>query len=384
MYFTSKTNLGFLDFFSKNTISALYDKLGYAGIVLDDPGQKGAIKALDALYVEVNSSFNLKNIFSENKNMGVYIYGRVGRGKSYLMDIFFKLLQDKRCMRVHQYDFMQNIYKYMTEARSLKNQNPLKYAVKKLTKNISLLCIDEFEVLDVADAMILERMYSMFYKNNIKVVLTSNTSPSELYKNGLQRERFLPFIELVDKFMIIEKVLDGKDYRIKPKTKNGKHEFQDFYFLPTNIEYTKNLFNILRNNLPINATTIEYNGRILTIDKISNRVGSFSFKQLCGSNFSSLDYIQLCNKCDWVILSQVPKLDAEDRNLAKRFQTLVDILYDKNIGLALSSDVKPEDIYIDGDGNKEFRRTVSRIYEMTHKEWLNKIKNKGFKKLLNL
>jgi cell division protein ZapE len=97
-----------------------------------------------------------------------------------------------------------------------------------------------------------------------------------------------------------------------------------------------------------------------------------------------LDYIQLCNKCDWVILSQVPKLDAEDRNLAKRFQTLVDILYDKNIGLALSSDVKPEDIYIDGDGNKEFRRTVSRIYEMTHKEWLNKIKNKGFKKLLNL
>lgn len=367
-----------------NTISALYNKLVYAGIVLDDPGQKGAIKALDDLYVEVNSSFNLKNIFSENKNMGVYIYGRVGRGKSYLMDIFFKLLQDKRCMRVHQYDFMQNIYKYMTEARSLKNQNPLKYAVKKLTKNISLLCIDEFEVLDVADAMILERMYSMFYKNNIKVVLTSNTSPSELYKNGLQRERFLPFIELVDKFMIIEEVLDGKDYRIKPKTKNGKHEFQDFYFLPTNIEYTKNLFNILRNNLPINATTIEYNGRILTIDKISNRVGSFSFKQLCGSNFSSLDYIQLCNKCDWVILSQVPKLDVEDRNLAKRFQTLVDILYDKNIGLALSSDVKPEDIYIDGDGNKEFRRTVSRIYEMTHKEWLNKIKNKGFKKLLNL
>ena len=159
--------------------------------------------------------------------------------------------------------------------------------------------------------------------NNIKVVLTSNTSPSELYKNGLQRERFLPFIELVDKFMIIEEVLDGKDYRIKPKTKNGKHEFQDFYFLPANIEYTKNLFNILRNNLPINSTSIEYNGRILTIDKISNRVGSFSFKQLCSENLSSLDYIQLCNKCDWVILSHVPKLTAEDRNVAKRFHIFI-------------------------------------------------------------
>jgi len=367
-----------------NAISTLYYKLVDEGIVFDDPGQKNAIKALDFLYSQVNSSFNLKNIFSDNKNMGVYIYGRVGRGKSYLMDIFYKLAQEKRCMRIHQHDFMQNIHEYMREARSLKAQNPLKYAIKKLTKNISLLCIDEFEVLDVADAMILERIYSIIYKNNIKVVLTSNTSPSELYKNGLQRERFIPFIKLIEGFMKIEEVMDGKDYRIKSKTENGKHEFQDFYFIPSNRIYTENLFNTLRNNMPITSSTIEFKGRSLNIDKISNKVGLFSFKQLCSENLSSLDYIQLCNKCDWVILSHVPKLTAEDRNVAKRFQTLIDILYDKNIGLALSSDVKPEDIYTDGDGNKEFRRTVSRIYEMTHKEWVHKLKNKDFKKLLNI
>ena len=367
-----------------NAISTLYYKLVDEGIVFDDSGQKSTIKALDFLYSQVNSSFNLKNIFSDNKNMGVYIYGRVGRGKSFLMDIFYKIVQEKRCMRIHQHDFMQNVHEYMREARSLKNQNPLKYAVNKLTKNISILCIDEFEVLDVADAMILERMYSIVYKNNIKVVLTSNTSPSDLYKNGLQRERFLPFIELIENFMKIEEVMDGKDYRIKSKSANGKHEFQDFYFIPDDIKYTENLFKTLRNNMPITKSILKFKGRTLNIDKISNNVGMFSFKQLCGSNLSSLDYIQLCNKCDWIILSHIPQLKAEDRNLAKRFQTFIDILYDKQVGLALSSDVKPEDIYIDGDGNKEFRRTVSRIYEMTHKEWLNKIKNKDLKALLNL
>ena len=368
-------------------VSALYRSLVDAGTVKDDPGQKEVIKALDNLYKEINFSSHInyiKHIFSENKIMGVYIYGRVGRGKSYLMDIFYKLVQNKRCMRVHQYNFMQYIYEYMKEASSLNNKNPLKFAINKLTKNISLLCIDEFEVLDVADAMILERIYSIFYKKNIKVVLTSNTNPIHLYKDGLQRERFLPFIELVKNFMITEKVLDGKDYRIKLKDKSGTHEFQDFYFLPSNLEFSENLFNILRNNLPINSITLEFNARRLIIDKISNNVGFFSFQNLCESNFSSVDYIQLSKKCDWVIISDVPKLSVEDRNLAKRFQMLIDILYDSKIGLTVSSDIKPEDIYIEGDGHKEFRRTISRIYEMTHKEWMNKIKNKDFKKLLNI
>ena len=247
-----------------------------------------------------------------------------------------------------------------------------------------LLCVDEFEVLDVADAMILEKIYERLFKKNIKVVLTSNTSPSNLYKNGLQRERFVPYINLIEKYLSVQEVLDGKDYRIKNYNQKGIHEFQDFYYLPTNTKLHEKLFNILRNNNQVESIDIEYNRRKMKIEKIANRVSSFSFEKLCEENLSAIDYYQIVNVCDWIIITNVPELTAKDRNKAKRFQILLDILYDKKIGLALSSNIKPEDIYVAGDGYMEFRRTVSRIYEMTNQDWLNKLKNKNFKKLLNL
>jgi cell division protein ZapE len=369
---------------NSNAVSVFYKKLVRAGKVNEDLGQINVINALDDLYNQVSSKTYFNNIFSDNKNMGVYIFGKVGRGKSYLMDIFYKLVQYKRCMRVHQHDFMKHIYEYMKQGRSLNNKDPLKYAVDKYTKKIHLLCIDEFEVLDVADAMILERIYNLLFKKNIKVVLTSNTSPSDLYKNGLQRIRFVPFINLVENFMIISEVLAGKDYRIKISKKKGMHEFQDFYYLPSNTKLCLNLFNFLRNKFPVDSIDLEYNKRKLKIEKIANRVAIFSFSNLCEDNLSIIDYYQIITKCDWIILTNIPELTSKHRNEAKRFQILIDILYDKKIGLALSSDVKPEDIYIAGDGYKEFRRTISRIYEMTDKDWLNKINNKNFKNLFSL
>ena len=316
--------------------------------------------------------------------MGVYIHGKVGRGKSYIMDLFYKLIQDKRCMRVHQHDFMKNIYEYMKNSRLSNHKNPLKFAIDKMTKDINLLCVDEFEVLDVADAMILERIYQLLFKKNIKVVLTSNTAPSNLYRNGLQRESFIPFIELMERNIEIREVSEGKDYRIKKSSLNGIHEFQDFYYLPASTILSEKLFNLLINGKKIKSIELKYNKRKLKIEKISNRVSFFSFEYLCKANLSTIDYYQIVKVCDWIIITDLPKLNSKDRNMAKRFQMLIDILYDKKIGLTLSSNIKPEDIYIEGDGFKEFRRTVSRIYEMTNKEWLNKIKNKDFKKLISL
>ena len=369
---------------NSKTVSTLYKKLIEEGTVIEDYGQLDAISALDNLYTQINTNTYFRNIFSSKKNMGVYIYGNVGRGKSYIMDLFYKLVQDKRCMRVHQHDFMKNIYENMKKARLSNNKNPLKFAIDKLIKDINILCFDEFEVLDVADAMILERIYQILFKKNIKVVLTSNTSPSNLYRNGLQRESFMPFIELVKNHIEIIEVSEGKDYRIKNLNSEGIHEFQDFYHLPVNNILSEKLFNILRNGKQVESIELEYNKRKLKIEKIANRVSFFSFEYLCKANLSNIDYYQIVNVCDWIIINDLPKLTAKDRNQAKRFQMLIDILYDKKIGLALSSNIKPEDIYIEGDGFKEFRRTVSRIYEMTNKEWLNKIKNKHFKKLISL
>jgi len=369
---------------NSNAVSVLYTKLVEVGTVIEDHGQLNAISALDNLYNQIISKINLKHIFSNRKIMGVYIYGRVGRGKSYLMDLFYKLVQNKRCMRVHQHDFMKNIYEYMRQSRLSNHKNPLKVAVDKLTKEINILCVDEFEVLDVADAMILERIYQILLKKNIKVVLTSNTVPSNLYKNGLQRERFITFISLVEKHFDIREVSDGKDYRIKSSKPLGIHEFQDFYYLPANKKLPEKLFNILRDGKQIKSIDLEYNQRRTKIEKIANRVSIFSFEQLCGENLTTIDYYQIVNVSDWLIIIDVPELNSNDRNKAKRFQMLLDILYDKKIGLTLSSNIKPENIYIEGDGFKEFRRTISRIYEMTNKEWLDKIKNKDFKKLLSL
>ncbi len=369
---------------NSNTVSALYKKLIEEGTVVEDHGQLNAISALDNLYYQINAKTYLRNIFSRKKNMGVYIYGKVGRGKSYIMDLFYKLIQDKRCMRVHQHDFMKNIYEYMKISRLSNHKNPLKFAIDKMTKDINLLCVDEFEVLDVADAMILERIYQSLFKKNIKVVLTSNTAPSNLYRNGLQRERFIPFIKLVERRVEIKEVSEGKDYRIKKPSLNGIHEFQDFYYLPASTKLSEKLFNLLINGKKIHSMELKYNKRKLQIEKISNRVSFFSFEYLCKANLSTIDYYQIANVCDWIIIIDLPKLNSKDRNMAKRFQMLIDILYDKKIGLTLSSNIKPEDIYIEGDGFKEFRRTVSRIYEMTNKDWLNKIKNKDFKKLISL
>ena len=368
---------------NSNAVSVLYKKLVEAGTVTEDHGQLNAINALDNLYNQITSNIYFKNLFSNKKDMGVYIFGRVGRGKSYLMDIFYKLVQDKRCMRLHHHDFMKSIYAYMKESRLSNHRNPLNHAIGKLTKGISLLCVDEFEVLDVADAMILEKIYEILFKKNIKVVLTSNTSPSNLYKNGLQRERFIPYINLIEKYLSVQEVLDGKDYRIKINDHIGIHEFQDFYYLPANTKLYEKLFNILRNNNKVESIDIEYNKRKMKIEKIANRVSIFSFEKLCEENLSAIDYYQIVNVCDWIIIVNIPELAEKDRNKAKRFQILLDILYDKKIGLALSSNIKPEDIYIAGDGYMEFRRTVSRIYEMTNKDWLNKLKNKNFKKLLS-
>tara|TARA_B100000686_G_scaffold230390_1_gene237774 strand:- start:213 stop:1328 length:1116 start_codon:yes stop_codon:yes gene_type:complete len=365
-------------------ISEKYKTLVNSKIVINDDGQKEVLEALDTLYYLIKSPFSIRNFFKRKKIMGAYIYGKVGRGKSYLMDIFYKSIFSKHSLRIHQHVFMYQIYEYMKQANSLNNKNPFKYAVDQFTKNLSMLCVDEFEVLDVADAMILERLYRELYKKNIFVVLTSNTKPTLLYKNGLQRTRFLPFIELINNLMIVREIGEGKDYRVKNDRTNDLINFQEFYFVSNSNLLLEKLFLFLSNKNKIIGLDINYHNRKMHIDKSSNSVVFFSFDDLCGLNYSYIDYINLAEKFSWFIISDVPKLLSKDRNKAKRFQVLLDILYDEKIGLAVSSKIMPKDIYKKGDGSEGFSRTISRLYEMTNRGWLYKIKDKRFKDLFNL
>lgn len=365
-------------------ISEKYKTLVNSKIVVNDNGQKEVVEALDTLYFLIKSSFSIRNIFKRKRIMGVYIYGKVGRGKSYLMDIFYKSIFSKNSLRIHQHVFMYQIYEYIKQANSLNNKNPFKYAVDQFTKNLSLLCVDEFEVLDVADAMILERLYRELYKKKIFIVLTSNTKPNLLYKNGLQRDRFLPFIELINNLMIVKEIGDGQDYRLKNDTTNDLINSQEFYFISNGSFLLEKLFFYLSNKNKIVSLDINYNNRTIHIRKSSNSVAFFSFDDLCSLNYSYIDYIHLAKKFSWFIISDIPKLLSKDRNKAKRFQILIDILYDEKIGLAVSSKIIPKDIYKKGDGSKVFLRTISRLYEMTNRGWLYKIKDKRFKDLFNL
>ena len=365
-------------------ISDKYTTLVNSKKVINDDGQKDVIEALDVLYAIIKRPLSIKNIFVKKRVMGLYIYGKVGRGKSYLMDIFYQSIVSKRSVRIHQHVFMYQIYEYMKKANYIKNKNPFKYAVDQFTKNISILCVDEFEVFDVADAMILERLYRELYRKKIIVVLTSNTEPNLLYKNGLQRARFIPFIELVNNVMMVKKIKEGKDYRIRNSAIYDLINFQEFYFVTKGITLLKKLFLLLSANKKIISMNLKYNNRIIYVPKSSNSVAFFSFDELCGSNYSYVDYIQLAEKFSWLIFSDIPQLFSKDRNKAKRFQSLLDILYDEKVGLAVSSNIKPKEIYEKGDGSEEFSRTVSRLYEMTNKGWLYKIKDKRFKSLFNL
>ena len=365
-------------------ISEKYNSLVNSKKVINDPGQKEVIQSLDYLYYSIKSPFSLKDIFKKKKIMGVYIYGEVGRGKSFLMDIFYQSIIGKKTLRIHQHVFMYKTFDYLNKANSLNIKNPFKYAIDKLIKNISILCVDEFEVLDVADAMILERLYQELYKKGIKVVLTSNTEPNLLYMNGLQRNRFIPFIDLINNLMIINKIGEGKDHRIMKQKRNDIKNFQEFYFINVNVKLLEKLFLFLSDNKNVSSLYLEYNNRKFHVTKSSNNVAFFNFNELCKENYSNVDYIKLAERFSWLIINNIPKLSVNDRNMAKRFQSLIDIMYDEKIGIAVSSEVKPKDIYQLGDGSKEFNRTVSRLYEMTNRSWLNKIKDKRFIKLFDM
>ncbi len=295
---------------------------------------------------------------------GVYLWGGVGRGKSFLMDAFYLTVPLKRKTRIHFHEFMRGVHKELDQVKGM--SDPLDEVAKRIAKRYRLICFDEFHVSDVADAMILYKLLLGLFERGTSFVMTSNYEPSTLYPDGLHRDRILPAIALLQKNMDIMNVDTGVDYRRRAL------EQVHTYLTPLNDDTTaqlKTIFSSLSDTAPLEPVlTVE--NRELRAVALSGTAVWFDFKTLCESARSQNDYLDLATRFQTVILSDVPRMTARDASAARRFTWLVDVFYDHKVKFIMSAAVPAEELYVDGPMANEFHRTVSRLLEMQSREYL--------------
>lgn len=295
---------------------------------------------------------------------GVYLWGDVGRGKSFLMDAFYLTVPVKRKTRLHFHEFMQGVHRELEEVKG--REDPLDEVARRVARRYRLICFDEFHVSDIADAMILYRLLRRLFEFGTSFVMTSNYEPSTLYPDGLQRERLLPAIELIRKRMDIMNVDGGVDYR--RLTLQQLRVYHTPITPETNAELRR-AFESLSDTAPLDPV-ITVAKRQLKAIALSGSVAWFDFATLCGGPRSQIDYLELAGRFHTVILSDVPCMGPRHASEARRFTWLVDVFYDHRIKLIISAECEPDQLYTHGALAHEFVRTVSRIMEMQSPEYL--------------
>ena len=296
------------------------------------------------------------------KCQGLYIFGDVGRGKSMLMALFYEACPIEQKRHVHFNIFMLEVHAFIHKWQQQNKSDAITALAKKLRDSATLLCLDELHVTDIADAMILERLFRKFYELNLVVVITSNRHPDDLYLGGLQREQFLNFTQLLQKETKIIELVAHTDYRL-----NQLKAIKVSYYFPLNTDADKFLldsYNKFTNYAKIQSGTLNILGRNVTLSSTYRDVALTSFEELCERSLGSIDYAVIARKFSILIIAKIPKLSTEKRNEAKRFMTLIDILYEHKVKLLCTAEVSAQELYTEGDGVFEFKRTVSRLIEM--------------------
>lgn len=354
-------------------IRAAYDALVRGQELRPDPAQAAAADALDRLGQGAGGL--LAQLFGNGGDgpAGVYLWGGVGRGKTMLMDLAFDHSPIEPKRRVHFHEFMLETHARLREARASEEGNPIEPVAEAIAKEARLLCFDEMQVTNPADAMILSRLFSKLLDEGVKVITTSNRPPRDLYKDGLNRELFVPFIELIEKRMLVVPVDGPTDYRL------DRLEGVETWHVPNGPEATAALSTAFfkltdypvedRAKVPTEELDVGC-GRTLHVPKSLKGVAVFSFKRLCGENRGASDYLAIARRFHTVIIVGIPVMTREMRNEAARFVTLIDALYDHGVVLLASADAEPAGLYPEGDGKFEFARTVSRLEEMRSAEYL--------------
>nr|WP_221214253.1 cell division protein ZapE [Sphingobium fontiphilum] len=356
-----------------------YEGLVAAGELRADPDQRAAAGRLTLLQRELEETpprgstlWKLLRKAPEPPR-GLYMWGGVGRGKSMLMDLFFETVQVQRKRRVHFHEFMLDVHARLAEARKGEKGDPIPPVVEALADEARLLCFDEMVVNNMADAAIMSRLFTGLLEKRVTIVTTSNRAPDDLYKDGLNRQLFLPFIDLI-KARLDVMTLDGPtDYRLdrlgdatlwhSPNGPEATAALSAAFFRLTDYPVED------RAHVPAEDIKVQ-GGRTLHVPKSLKGVAVFSFKRLCVDARGAPDYLAVARRYHTIILVGIPVLGPEKRNEAARFKTLIDALYEYKVKLLASADAEPAQLYPSGDGAFEFERTVSRLMEMQSDDYL--------------
>ena len=363
---------------SIGVLAAHYQELVDRGAVEDDPAQRDALVHLDALAIGL-SAYTRPSIWQALKGRlglgikappkGLYLHGGVGRGKSMLMDLFFDKVAMKAKRRVHFHAFMQETHARIHAIRQKADQSgdPMPRVARDIAREATLLCFDEFQVKDIADASILGRLFTLLFDLGVVVVATSNRPPGELYNGGLNRHRFLPFIDLLNARTHIVELMAARDYRL------ACLQARPIWFSPCGPRARADLdarFDELTGHVAPTPVTLALTGRDLPVPRAVGGVARLSFDDLCVAARGAADYLALAQHFHTLFIDNIPRLRSDKRNEAVRFVTLIDALYEHKVKLVASADGGPDALYPAGDGAFEFERTVSRLMEMRAQHYL--------------
>lgn len=355
------------------TLTEIYDRMTHEGGLRQDAAQRAVLPELQRVRVALEAANGKKKgvlggIFGKPPAAvrGVYLWGGVGRGKSMLMDLFHAHVAIEAKRRVHFHAFMQEVQAALHEARKTGVDDALKPVAEAIADRLRLLSFDEMQIGDIADAMIVGRLFRMLFDRGVTIVTTSNRRPDDLYKDGLNRALFLPFIALLKERMTVWELESETDYR--------QHRLQGapVYFSPAG-SAAKAAISAIWEDLTGGgadaALRLTVKGREIVLPDYHAGVARVSFWDLCGRPLGPADYLALAGAVRVLILEDIPHLSAENYNEAKRFVTLIDTLYEAKVRLIVSAADEPERLYIEGEGAFEFARTASRLREMQAADW---------------
>ena len=330
-----------------------------------NPNQLNLINELNNFYnLNFNKSF-LKKIFSKDSSKpGFYLYGDVGVGKTMVLNFFFDQVGESK-LRNHFNEFMLNFHDFFHERKEKNEENIINQFVKDLKSKASLIYFDEFQVTNIVDAMILGKLFDQIFKEDIKIIVTSNTKISELYKDGLQRDQFKPFIKIMEDQSIEHELKIEDDYR-----KSNDNQKQR-YFYPLNEETNfkiNKFFRTITKEKKQSLMTLNVKGRDFKIENFYEGIARFDFNDLCDQHLGAEDYLAIIKNCKFIVIDQIPQFTDTNSNQQQRFITLLDVVYDKSIPIAVTANQNLDQFTSSRLLEKPFKRTISRLYELTSKD----------------